>query len=113
MNEFLAKQLSMMRQQNTAAEFIINNDVMPNIKLTTQHHYRYRRIFLFTSNWLRKNDIDNPKPIHALRKEYGSEIYKHFGSFAAQNQLGHKNVTTTSKYYFSPKERYEIKIPPR
>jgi integrase len=112
MNEFLVKQLGMMRSQNTAVEFVINNDVMPNIKLTTQHHYRCRRIFLFASNWLRRNGINDHKPIHALRKEYGSEIYKLFGSFAAQNQLGHKSVATTSKYYFSPKERYEIKVLP-
>jgi integrase len=110
MNEFLAGRLSMMREQNKNTEFVISNDVIPNMKLITQHHYRCRRIFRFVSRWLRQNGINDSKPIHALRKEYGAEIYKHFGSFAAQNQLGHKNITTTSKYYFSPKERYEIQL---
>jgi integrase len=110
MNAYLSEQLAAMRERNLAAEFVISGGVMPNVKLTTQHHYRCRRIFLFTSKWLRKNGIDDSKPIHALRKEYGAEIYRHFGSFAAQNQLGHKNIATTSKYYFAPKDRYEIKI---
>lgn len=51
MNEFLVKQLSKMRNQVITTEFVINNDVMPNIKLTTQHHYRCRRIFLHLSGY--------------------------------------------------------------
>jgi integrase len=73
MNEFLAGQLSMMGEQNENAEFVISNDVIPNMKLTTQHYYRCRRIFRCVSNWSRQNGI-NPKRIHALRKERGSEI---------------------------------------
>jgi len=39
------------------------------------------------------------KPIHSLRRLYGSKVAMASGLFAAQHALGHASPTTTSKHY--------------
>jgi integrase len=51
--------------------------------------------------WLRKMGVDDPKPCHALRKEFGSYVATNFSLFHAQKLLGHSNPAVTSAYYAS------------
>jgi integrase len=51
--------------------------------------------------WLRKMGVHDPKPCHALRKEFGSYVATNFSLFHAQKLLGHSTPTVTSAYYAS------------
>ena len=39
--------------------------------------------------WLRTKDVVSKTPLHALRKEFGSQINAHYGLLAASEQLRH------------------------
>lgn len=51
-------------------------------------------------NWLRQNGVNNSdKPLHTMRKEFGSNIAKHKGIYAASASLRHSTIALTAKYY--------------
>lgn len=49
--------------------------------------------------WLRKHGINDRKPIHYLRKLYGSLVATEHGLYTAKEYLGHSSVTITEDYY--------------
>lgn len=51
--------------------------------------------------WLRKLGVTDPKPCHALRKEFGSYVATCFSLFHAQKLLGHSTPVVTAAYYAS------------
>lgn len=51
--------------------------------------------------WLRRAGVSDPKPCHALRKEFGSYVATCFSLFHAQKLLGHSTPAVTSAYYAS------------
>jgi integrase len=62
--------------------------------------------------WLRKLGVDDPKPCHRLRKEFGSYVSTTFGLFHAQRFLGHSSPTVTSDYYAGLTDLPEIRSMP-
>jgi integrase len=65
--------------------------------------YRRPNTFRTVNRWLRDRGVEAGnkygKPLHRLRKQFGSEIATSFGLFAAQKLLGHASPTITSKHY--------------
>ena len=51
------------------------------------------------SSWLRSMGVEDQKPCHRLRKEFGSYIATQFGLFHAQRMLGHSSPTVTADHY--------------
>jgi len=49
--------------------------------------------------WLRKHGLNGNKPLHTLRKEYGSLLTKRHGIHAASRALRHADLRTTSEHY--------------
>lgn len=49
--------------------------------------------------WLKKMGVDDPKPCHRLRKEFGSYVSTVFGLYHAQKFLGHSSPNVTAQYY--------------
>jgi integrase len=49
--------------------------------------------------WLHRVGVNDPKPCHALRKEFGSYVATRFSLFHAQKLLGHSTPAVTSAYY--------------
>ncbi len=72
--------------------------------------YRCEDTWLSLAGWLRTQGISEQKAIHALRKESGSLIASQFGIEAARAHLGHRDVTTTSSFYVTKKERREVSL---
>ena len=68
-------------------------------------HYRCAPTFDKLIAWLRSKGVTGEKPLHTLRKEFGSLIAQKFGIFAAQQMLGHSDITTTSQHYIEVKEK--------
>ncbi len=61
---------------------------------------RARPHFHYLTRWLRANGLEGiQKPIHYLRKEYGSLVCAQLGIHAAMKCLRHTQITTTQRYY--------------
>jgi hypothetical protein len=63
------------------------------------NYYRAQEHFDFLVGWLRKHGIEGNKPLHTLRKEYGSQICARAGLLAASRGLRHSNVAVTAGVY--------------
>ena len=67
--------------------------------------YCCHREFTELIEWLRAHGVTSRAPIHALRKEYGSWVYQHFGLVAASEALRHSDISTTFNHYVENKQR--------
>jgi len=67
--------------------------------------YRCDRELHTLVDWLRSKGVVSKKPLHTLRKEYGSQICVRFGIYAAQTVLGHADPKVTAEHYLEPKQR--------
>lgn len=61
--------------------------------------YRCDRAHRVLTYWLRQRGIDDDKPCHLLRKEFGSYVATAFGLFHAQKMLGHSSPQVTEAFY--------------
>jgi integrase len=89
--------------------FVIESTVRPIVG-KYYSHYRCQAIFNKLIAWLRAKGVDGEKPLHVLRKEFGSLIAQRFGLFAAKEALGHADISTTASHYIEPKERPMIHL---
>lgn len=86
-------------------EYIIGGG--PSTESSTQGGGLYRRpnTFRVINEWLRKRGVEAEKkygkPLHRLRKQFGSEVATSFGLFHAQKLLGHGSPTITARHYAS------------
>jgi integrase len=64
-----------------------------------QQYYRCDPIFDRLNDWLRKKGVSGSKPLHTLRKEYGSLLTRSYGIRAASRALRHADLRTTSEHY--------------
>jgi hypothetical protein len=58
--------------------------------------------------WLRGKGVKANKPIHELRKEFGSLVNEKFGIYAASRALRHSDITTSARHYIAKKERVTV-----
>jgi integrase len=56
-------------------------------------------IFKRLAQWLRANGVKDQKPVHVLRKIFGSLVATQEGLFAARDLLGHSTVRVTEASY--------------
>jgi integrase len=75
--------------------FVLASDLVPKSGMTYQY-YRAEPVFQRVYAWLRLKGVRSLKPLHTLRKEFGSVINHHFGLYAAMTALRHSNIGTTS-----------------
>ena len=73
-------------------------------------YYRSEAALDRVTQWLRKKGILADKPIHTLRKEFGSLICEQGGIHAASRQLRHADLKTTSDYYADHRTRTVVAI---
>jgi integrase len=73
-------------------------------------HYRAATQFEKLISWLRSKRVNGAKPVHTLRKEFGSLIAQKFGIFAAKEMLGHADIATTSAHYLETKTKPIIEL---
>lgn len=60
--------------------------------------------------WLRSKGVEGLKPIHTMRKEFGSMICEQGGLFAASRALRHADVGITARHYLDQKERVSVDV---
>jgi hypothetical protein len=88
-------------------EFVIESDAQPNLN-ATYACYRCDSIFQRLTVWLRKNGVSGLRPLHSLRKEFGSKICSQHGLFAASRALRHADIGTTASHYLDKQKRTSI-----
>ncbi len=67
---------------------------------TKNRFYRCNAEFSRVLEWLRQHGVtQTDKPLHTMRKEFGSNISKHKGIYAASASLRHSTIALTAKYY--------------
>jgi integrase len=84
--------------------FVIESSLPP--KITARYdYYRCRPCFDRIYAWLRAHGISGRKPLHTLRKEYGSQVCDRHGIYAASRALRHATVATTAAHYLDKKSK--------
>src|SRR5206468_2659971 len=69
-----------------SGEFVIESDVAPR-PVATYSHYRCQRLFDALGAWLGEHGVTGHKPLHTLRKEFGSQVCGKHGIYAASHAL--------------------------
>jgi integrase len=80
-----------------SAEFVLESNRSP--KSVSYQRYRCQETFQFLLGWLRSKGVQGNKPLHALRKLYGSALADLHGLHAASSGLRHADIRTTSAFY--------------
>lgn len=102
-DEALASELRAHMSQSRG-HFVIASTRPAKIKLAGQY-YRCQETFQTLYSWLRGKGISDKKPLHVLRKEFGSIINQRHGLYAASAALRHRNISTTAGHYVAHKDR--------
>jgi len=84
--------------------FVIEADVEPHID-TSYAHYRAQSHFDSLITWLRSKGVAALKPLHEMRKEFGSQLCAKYGIYAASRALRHADIRVTAQHYLDQKER--------
>jgi integrase len=79
------------------SEFVLESIRSP--KSVSYQHYRCEETFQSLLEWLREKGVQGNKPLHALRKMYGSSLADLHGLHAASSGLRHADIRTTSSFY--------------
>ena len=88
----------------TGSPFVIVSAVQPRPKSVANHHYRCNRLLNELITWLRGHGLKSRNALHALRKEFGSQICAQAGIFAASSALRHSSINLTREYYIDKKQ---------
>ena len=87
--------------------FVIEADAEPRTD-ASYAHYRAQRHFDALTEWLRGKGLTALKPLHELRKEFGSQLCAKYGIYAASRMLRHSGIAITAEHYLDTKERTPI-----
>lgn len=84
--------------------FVIESSVLPRPG-ASYSHYRCERIFAALANWLRAHGVTGARPLHTLRKEFGSQVCAKHGIYAASRALRHADIAITGQHYLDKRQR--------
>jgi hypothetical protein len=89
-------------------EFVVESWIKPRPAVTTYEHYRCGAHFERLAQWLRKHGVRAARPLHELRKEFGSVLNEAHGIHVASRSLRHAQLTTTAAVYVDNRRRATI-----
>ena len=93
-----------MPKPGKGSPFVIESPIQPRPESIRTHHYRCNRSFEELIKWLRGKGLMARNALHALRKEFGSQICAQAGIFAASVALRHSSINLTREYYVNKKQ---------
>lgn len=93
-----------MPKPGHGSPFVIESSVKPRPDSVKNHHYRCNRSFKQLVEWLRGKGLKSRNALHALRKEFGSQICAQAGIYAASMALRHSSINLTREYYIDKKQ---------
>lgn len=71
-----------------------------------RHNRKYRAL----PEWFRKRGVEDSRPLHSMRKYYGSVIFTKLGVEAAASYLGHSSIQLTYSTYADLIEKQELDV---
>jgi integrase len=86
-------------------DFVIESDSEPDSGALFYGQYRCQDHIRELIAWLRSKGVVSRTPLHALRKEFGSQINARYGLTAAQEMLRHADIAVTAAHYVENKRR--------
>lgn len=86
------------------SEFVIESDIAPRLG-ESYAHYRTGPVLDSFTAWLRAKGVNERKPLHTLRKEFGSIVADKMGIYSASRALRHADVQVTTMHYLDKKQR--------
>ena len=89
------------------SDFVIESAVSARSQ-GTYSHYRCQKHFDGLIKWLRDQGVEASKPLHTLRKEYGSQVCARHGIYAASHALRHADIAITSQHYLDKRQRATV-----
>jgi integrase len=89
----------------SASDFVIESGGDVAAVAGSYDRYRCHREFVALCAWLRSHGVVSRKPLHTLRKEFGSQIHARYGLLAASEALRHGGVSVTARHYIENKQR--------
>jgi len=95
----IAEDLKTLRSQDLEATYVLRGE--PVRYNATWATYRAEATFKRLVTWLRAHDIKTRTPLHTLRKEAGSLVYKGGDLLAASRFLRHADTAVTAQHYVS------------
>jgi integrase len=87
------------------SEFVIESDALAPSPGASYSHYRCLGLFQKLSAWLRSHGVKTVRPLHTLRKEFGSLINQTHGIHAASRALRHASIGITAEIYVDSRVR--------
>jgi hypothetical protein len=86
-------------------DFLIAMGAFHSVYPGSFENYRAHSVFERLTKWLRKKGVNSRKPIHELRKEFGSMVNRKHGLSAAKDLLRHPDISITASHYIdSPRQ---------
>jgi integrase len=98
-SEFLA----VLREMRNGTLFVIESSAEPQ-----SASYRCDYIFKKFIRWLKMHGVQGSKPLHQLRKEFGSLLNDQHGIYVASRMLGHSDISVTASHYLDKKQRKTV-----
>lgn len=98
------------RLKGSAVTNYVVENVTPHRRAGTSQYYRAEQTFDKVTAWLRANGVNGDKPLHCLRKEFGSIICASADIHTASRQLRHANLATTAAFYVDHRRRATVPV---
>ena len=95
--------LEKFRDKRTSL-FVLESPLQPKPE-SSHAYYRAASTFDRLTKWLRTQGILAHKPLHTLRKEFGSIVCATADIHTASRQLRHANIGTTASFYADSRRR--------
>lgn len=90
-----------------SSPFVIESIIAPRPR-ASYSHYRCEAVFKRLGSWLKAHGVRARKPLHELRKEFGSILCAAGGIYAASRGLRHSSVKVTEAHYVEHRGRVTV-----
>jgi integrase len=104
----LIAELNQHRERATGL-FVLESKLPPRPESPVSY-YRAGATFDRLNVWLKSKGVLAHKPLHTLRKEFGSLINASADIYTASRQLRHSNIATTAAYYADNRRRVTVPV---
>jgi hypothetical protein len=90
--------LAVLQEMRNGTPFVIESSAEPQ-----SASYRCSYLFEKLIEWLKAHGVQGSKPLHQLRKEFGSLLADKHGIHVASLMLGRSDISVTASHYLDKK----------
>jgi integrase len=100
----------LLRLKDKEVTAYVVESATPGRSVGASQYYRAGQTFEKVTTWLRAHGVTGDKPLHSLRKEFGSIICESADIHTASRQLRHSNLATTAAFYTDHRRRVTVPV---